>query len=74
MVGEQVSSLNDLLNKQVLKKASAIHSDCAHHLNSKYKLFPSGRRLSGTVAKRNRYKNTFILVSILALNANNRRR
>ncbi len=52
IVGVQFSSLNDLFNKQVLKKASAIHSDCTHPLNFKYTWLPSGLRLSAPVAKK----------------------
>ncbi len=71
-VGVQFSSLKDLLKRQVLKKTSAIHSDCAHLLHSEYK-FTIWLCLSAPVTEKNRHKKSSI-PAIHALNAKGRRR
>ncbi len=72
--GIQFNNLNHIFNKQVVKKAKSICSDGGHTLCSECKLLPSGVRPSVSKAKTNRYKNSFVPISIRALNAVARRK
>ena len=69
IAGVNFSSLDQIFYRQVLKKAKSICSDDAHPLRLEYVPLPSGLRLSAHMAKKNRYKNSFVPVSIRAMNA-----
>lgn len=73
IVGVQFTSLNHIFTRQALKKAVSIQSHSDHPLSSEYHLLPSGQRLRVPTATKNRYKNSFIPVSIRALNDSCRR-
>ena len=74
VAGVQLDSLDRIFNRQVLLKALSIRSDDAHPLNSEYRLLPSGLRLCVPRATKNRYKHSFVPVSIQALNEAERRK
>ncbi len=70
VTGIQLDSLGQIFNRQVLLKALSICSDDTHPLNPEYIPLPSGRRLCVPHATKNRYKYSFVRLSIRALNAN----
>ena len=74
IAGVNFDSLDHVFQKQVLKKAKSIRMDNSHPLSSEYRLLPSGLRLKVPVATKNRYKFSFVPVSIQALNVDGRRR
>ena len=69
IIGTQMNSLEHIFKRQVLNKALSIRSDAAHPLNAEYDLLPSGLRLRALCATKNRYKYSFVPVSICTLNA-----
>ena len=74
VAGVKFSSLEEIYNTQLLKKAKSISRDETHPLNQEYKLLPSGLRLTVPPATKNRYKFSFVPLSIRALNAKEKRR
>lgn len=74
VAGVKLSSLDNIFITQVLKTAKSIRKDGTHPLNQEYKLLPSGHRLAVPPATKNRYKFSFVPLSIRALNAAERRR
>ena len=69
VIGTQMNSLDNIYKRQVLNKALSIRSDAAHPLYVEYNLLPSGVRLRAPCASKNRYKFSFVPVSIGTLNA-----
>ncbi len=67
VAGGKFSSLDEIFNTQVLKKAKSIRMDDTHPLNQEYKLLPSGAQHSVPPATENRYKFSFVPFSIRAL-------
>ena len=53
----------------MLKKAKSVRRDDTLPLNQEYKLLPSGIRLTVPLAKKDKYKFSFVPLSIRALNA-----
>ena len=74
VAGVKLSSLDDIFNTQVLKTAKSIRNDGTHPLNQEYKLLPSGLRLTVAPATKNRYKFSFVPLSIQASNTAEKRR
>ncbi|CAJ1066412.1 gastrula zinc finger protein XlCGF28.1-like%2C partial [Xyrichtys novacula] len=74
VAGVKFRSLDVIFKEQVLKKAKSIRTDNTHPLHHKYKFLPSGLRLAVPPASKNRYKFSFVPLSIGALNAAERRR
>ncbi|XP_068616619.1 oxidation resistance protein 1a [Brachionichthys hirsutus] len=67
------SSLDEVFQLHLLKKAKSIRRDKDHPLNPEYKLLPSGVRLALPGVTKNRYKFSFVPLSIRALNDTERR-
>ncbi len=74
VVGVEFSLPDEIFKTQLLKKAKFICTDTTHPLNPEYKLLPSGVRLAVPPATKSRFKNSFVPLSIRALNATERRR
>ena len=68
ITGVTFNSLDHIFATQMLKKAKSICVDNTHPLSSEYKLLQSGRRFTVPLATKNRYKYSFVPVSIKALN------
>ena len=68
IAGVHFRGLDHFFSLQVLKKARAIRTDEAHPLYCEYELLPSGLRFRAPLARKNRYKNSFVPVSIRAIN------
>ena len=68
VVGEKQLSMNELYERQVRKKASAIANDKCHILAQHFERLPSGRRFRTLKARTNRLKNSFIPTSVVLLN------
>lgn len=64
----EYTPLQSIYESLVLKNAQTIVSDSSHVLFSTYQLLPSGNRYRVPLCKCNRYKNSFIPVSIKVLN------
>uniref|UniRef100_A0A671U0G4 Endonuclease/exonuclease/phosphatase domain-containing protein n=1 Tax=Sparus aurata TaxID=8175 RepID=A0A671U0G4_SPAAU len=60
ITGFAQETLQDLYNKQLLKKANSILSDCSHPLHQQFQFLPSGSLLRLPLAKTNRYKHSFV--------------
>lgn len=63
VAGVKFNCLDNIFNKQVLKKAKSIHMDDTP-LSQEYKLLPSGPHLAVPQATKNRYKFSFVPTSI----------
>ena len=74
VAGVAFNSLDDVFNNRVLKQTKSIRNDATHPLNSEYKLLPSGLRIAVPPAIKNRYKFSFVPLSIKAINAVEKRR
>ena len=64
----QLEGLELFYKRQVLKKALSIRQESIHPLNPEYQLLPSGSRLRIPRLKNNRYKFSFVPMSINAVN------
>ncbi len=68
IVGTEQSSLTDLYNRQVVRKANSILWASDHPLYSEFEFLPSGLRLRFPLVKRsNHYRCSFILTAIFML-------
>ena len=56
-------------NRRVKHQAAKIIKDCAHPLNKEYNMLPSGRRYRVVKARTERYRLSFVPVSIRLLNS-----
>ncbi len=70
-LGTEQSSLTDLYNRQVVRKANSILSASDHPLYSEFEFLPSGLRLRFPLVKSNRYRCSFIPTAIFMLNVGN---
>lgn len=61
-------SLQEVLEETMIKQSRRIANDPTHVLSNQYELLPSGRRYRVPQCKRNRYKYSFIPLSISLLN------
>lgn len=68
IIGEKQVTLSDLYIVAVKRKASAIVTDSAHPLHSSFDLLPSGRRFKVPLAKKAKYKKSFIPTAVDILN------
>ena len=69
ITGIQLESLELFYKRQVLKKALSIQQESAHPLNPEYQMLPSGSRLGTPKLRNNRFKFSFVPVSIDAVNS-----
>lgn len=65
---ERDCNLQDLYEECILIQVERIIGDQRHFLNSQYELLPSGRRYRVLRCKLNRYKNSFVPVSVCLFN------
>ena len=64
------SNLQTMFDQEVMRLARNIISDPLHVLNSEYKFMRTERRYRGLLCKYNRYKRSFVPLSIKLLNDN----
>ena len=69
IIGRPQTSLNDLYNRFLLRKAILIVNDEIHPLNEHFNLLPSGRRYRVPRCRVNIYKNSFTPSAIAILNS-----
>lgn len=67
-LGADTEPLENLYQEGVLKQANKIMQDDTHPLHSCYKFLRSGRRLALPQQRTNRYKKSFVPMSILLFN------
>jgi hypothetical protein len=69
IIGSNLHTLNEVFEKQALRKVEKVMNDESHKLHECYSLLPSGRRLRSMAAKTNRSRNSFVHSSIRLYNS-----
>ena len=64
----QHPTLQTVFDETIIRQAQKIISDPTHVLHPEYQLLPSGRRFRVPQCRLNRFKNSFVPLSIKALN------
>ncbi len=69
ITGSKQKGLEELYQKQMLRRVESILSDSSHHLQAEFQMLPSGSRFKLPKFRTNRYKHSFVPASILLLNS-----
>ena len=68
IVGESSSSVSQLYNISLMRKAKQCTSDKDHPLYTMFEMMPSGRRYRTPLAKKNLYKKSFVPSAVSLIN------
>ncbi len=69
IIGSKQKALEELYQKQMLRRVESILSDSSHPLQAEFQMLPSGLRFKLPKFRTNRYKHSFVPAAILLLNS-----